>query len=35
MLSFHAENLLTYSMEQSASREADQFSANQEIPHIL
>ena len=27
--------LLTYSMEQSPSWEANQFSASQEIPHIL
>ena len=30
-----AQTMLTYSMEQSSSWEADRFSASQEIPHIL
>ena len=34
-VTFSHSCLLTYSMEQSPSGEADRFSASQEIPHIL
>jgi hypothetical protein len=35
LLSFFLSYLLTYSMEQSPSWEANRLSASQEIPHIL